>query len=645
MVTAPAGSPTSQSAGGWAGGGTWRSGNLRGRSAWAIAGLALALFTPGSSCFADTIHVTTWNLETAAVAGRTNAAASTNQTRIQQAAAGSKKQNLESATVAGRTNAVAGTNQIRIRQAAAALKKLNPDVILLQQVRDWQMCDQLAQALKPAEYKVLICSSFRAPRTGTLSKQQVAILAKRTAYFSWSEMWRAQGKATLPGGLAFAALQIGKQRIGFFSVQAGTPPARAADPGQRAANLRAQMASVSQLLEQVGSVTNWVTNRVQVLVVGGTFDPGTQDKLAAQDAPLRLLEEAGFGDAFLGVPAAEKVTRPGKGGQPGTTVDYIFTQPAGCAANPRVPSTTGFVHRPAVCDMELEPAKVIAATATHLEALPTREASRSSQASEVKAEPKPSEAAPIAPPMQRVQPAVPAPAPVPTPTAPAPAFNHYLLTAAVLGGIMAVAAVVWTLARRRRAFSPATPALIADRGDGAGDFPSSYTVVVGTRSATQPAPADTRASPEPRPIIHIETPGMTQTQAEVLRQRALAAEQRAERATAVIRSGLIPHLSHWLKQKLVRGLVTDRRQLLETQQAATQKAVAVEERLARIEQQIQRQNSAYQERIEALTRELIVAKEENRELIRARIAQIKAEMEAARVRMMAQTEAGDGGEA
>ena len=111
----------------------------------------------------------------------------------------------------------------------------------------------------------------------------------------------------------------------------------------------------------------------------------------------------------------------------------------------------------------------------------------------------------------------------------------------------------------------------------------------------------------------------------------------------MIRAGLIPHLRHWLKQKLVRRLITDRAQLMETQQVATLKALAVEERLARIEQQIQRQTSAYQERIEALTRELIVAKEENRELIRARIMQVKAEMAAARARLLVQTESGDQG--
>ena len=65
--------------------------------------------------------------------------------------------------------------------------------------------------------------------------------------------------------------------------------------------------------------------------------------------------------------------------------------------------------------------------------------------------------------------------------------------------------------------------------------------------------------------------------------------------------------------------------------------------LCRVEQQVQRQNSVYQERIEALTRELILAKEESRELIRARITQVKAEMEAARAKLMAQTESDDDG--
>ena len=522
-----------------------------------IARLAVVLVLLGASCFAETVRVTTWNLEPLPASG---------------------------------------TNDTRVPDAAAALRKLNPDVILLQQVRDWRMCEQLAQALKPADYSVCVCSSFREARTGTLSKQQVAILSRAKAYFSWSEAWRPQGEATLPGGLAFAALRIRERGVGFYSVKAGT-------------------ASITQLLEQVGSVKNWVTNQVQVFVIAGTFDTGTQD------ASVQLLEQAGFGDAFLEAPAAEKVTMAGNSGQSGATADYIFTQPAGCAINPRILPTTVSGHYPVTCDVELDAAVVAAAQARGLAAMPAREPQRS-----------------------KIEPLAAADASRPqTPTSRQQASNPPLVTAAALAGIVALGALVWILARRSRALSQATPSSLAADGESGVAMPSSYTVIVGTRSATEPAPADTRPPSPPRPIVRIETPGATQTQAEVLRQRALAAEQRAERANAVIRSGLIPHLSHWLKQKLVRKLITDREQLLGAQQAATLKALGVEERLARIEQQIQRQNSAYQERIEALTRELVVAKEENRELIRARIMQVKAEMETARARLLAQTESDDAG--
>jgi hypothetical protein len=217
-------------------------------------------------------------------------------------------------------------------------------------------------------------------------------------------------------------------------------------------------------------------------------------------------------------------------------------------------------------------------------------------------------------------------------------INYQLLLLGVaLGGIVALAVAVWIRAGRRQSLGPQKPALLT----AGGDEPSSYTVIVGTRSATETALANAAPSRVPQPIIHVKAPGTTQTQAEALRQRALTAEQRAERANAMIRKGLIPHLSQWLKQKLVRKLIADRAQLLETQQAVAHKVMAVEERLSRIEQQIQRQNDTYQARIEALTRELLTAKEENCELIRARITQVQAEMGATRARLMAQSERED----
>jgi sugar-specific transcriptional regulator TrmB len=102
-------------------------------------------------------------------------------------------------------------------------------------------------------------------------------------------------------------------------------------------------------------------------------------------------------------------------------------------------------------------------------------------------------------------------------------------------------------------------------------------------------------------------------------------------------------LSQWLKQKLVRKLMADRAQLLEAQEEAARKALKVDERLNRIERQIQEQNQVYERRIEELNRQLLAAKEESRELIRNRISQVKMEMERARVRLLAKAQEEDEG--
>ncbi len=188
-----------------------------------ICALGLALLAP--HCLAETIQVTAWNL---------------------QAPLGDSPQ-----------RSTAATTQRRIRDAAATLQKLDSDFILLQQVGDWQMCEQLAQALKPADYNVLVCSSFRDPRTEGASPEQVAILSKRRAYFSWSQPWHDQGDATIPGGFAFAAIQIGKQRVGFFSVQLDDGLARAVAGPQRSASAQARVAFIRQWAEQLESFRNW----------------------------------------------------------------------------------------------------------------------------------------------------------------------------------------------------------------------------------------------------------------------------------------------------------------------------------------------------------------------------------------------------
>jgi len=166
------------------------------------------------------------------------------------------------------------------------------------------------------------------------------------------------------------------------------------------------------------------------------------------------------------------------------------------------------------------------------------------------------------------------------------------------------------------------------------DLSPAYTVVLAPRPITN-APADRPTPPYPNgPLVHVETPITTHTQSAAWQSRALAAEAAAARANTVLRAGLLPELSRWLKQKLVRKLISDRAEMIQTQQAAARQVRLVDERLARIEAQVKLQTQAYVHRIQELTQELQAARNENRELIKARIAQVKVEMEAARQRVL-----------
>src|SRR5689334_6209294 len=49
----------------------------------------------------------------------------------------------------------------RIEAVADVLRKLAPDILLLQEVRDYDACARLGEAIHPGAYQVVICSAFK----------------------------------------------------------------------------------------------------------------------------------------------------------------------------------------------------------------------------------------------------------------------------------------------------------------------------------------------------------------------------------------------------------------------------------------------------------------------------------------------------
>lgn len=112
------------------------------------------------------------------------------------------------------------------------------------------------------------------------------------------------------------------------------------------------------------------------------------------------------------------------------------------------------------------------------------------------------------------------------------------------------------------------------------------------------------------------------------RERALAAEARAEQAKHAMKVGFM----QWMRERLVQGLFHQRAQLLSSQQTAALEMKALAQRLEQLHAPLQERIAAYEKRIAELERELAAKGEENRELIKAKISLAKHQLTVERER-------------
>lgn len=115
-------------------------------------------------------------------------------------------------------------------------------------------------------------------------------------------------------------------------------------------------------------------------------------------------------------------------------------------------------------------------------------------------------------------------------------------------------------------------------------------------------------------------------------QRALLAEQRTEKLQNAARAGLVAQLSQWISGLLTQRLISQRRQLLDSQNNAASEMAELEARLERVQAPLQVRLAAYEHRIAELEKDLAARGEENRELLKAKIEMMRKQLEAERER-------------
>src|SRR5258708_3485738 len=215
----------------------------------------------------------------------------------------------------------------RIAAAADVLRPINPDIILLQEVRDYDACARLGEVIAPGMYHVAICSAFKEPFQSGLGKQQVAILSKYQAQAAWSEPWKSMNGVDPPRGFAFAWFKNANDDIGVYSVHLKSNLITHGDrEAETAKNIQKREIAITQLLAHVHEVVGTTMPSIKGVVIGGDFNTNHDQEMFAAERTLDSLADAGYQSGFEGLPLSERVTHPGSHGFPDATFDFIFAK-------------------------------------------------------------------------------------------------------------------------------------------------------------------------------------------------------------------------------------------------------------------------------------------------------------------------------
>jgi len=130
--------------------------------------------------------------------------------------------------------------------------------------------------------------------------------------------------------------------------------------------------------------------------------------------------------------------------------------------------------------------------------------------------------------------------------------------------------------------------------------------------------------------LAIVAPGKVPADDADWRERALAAEARAQKATAMLRASLLPHLARWMMNELVQRLLSQRSEIMTGQQKAEREVAELAARLEQVHAPLEDRLRAYEQRIAELEAELAAKGEQNLDLIKAKIETTRKKLEGER---------------
>ena len=142
---------------------------------------------------------------------------------------------------------------VHMSAAKDALLDIRPDILCLQEVRDWESVVELISIL-PKFQTLIVSRSREMGSSGPLSIQQTAIASSWPAEAAWSESFKPSPSAP-PRGFSFAAIRRGKALLLVYSVHLksnrGESTNNIAKREEAARQLLAHAAEMEKLTQEV----------------------------------------------------------------------------------------------------------------------------------------------------------------------------------------------------------------------------------------------------------------------------------------------------------------------------------------------------------------------------------------------------------
>jgi endonuclease/exonuclease/phosphatase family metal-dependent hydrolase len=205
----------------------------------------------------------------------------------------------------------------------AELEKLNPDILLAQEMRDWDSFARLTDVvpdLRPA-----VVSAFTSRRTGEYWRQQLGIASKLPVMAAWSERWQMQDEIQPPRGFAAALIRLpgpGMRHLLVYSLHLKSN--LSSNEEEAELNYRERDESIRQVLAHIDEMQqNAFKGTIVGVIVGGDFNTNQDGQFG--DKVMEMMAEAGFHQTWGRTAKADRATWRGSDRFEPTTFDHIFT--------------------------------------------------------------------------------------------------------------------------------------------------------------------------------------------------------------------------------------------------------------------------------------------------------------------------------